>query len=266
MRRTLGLRGMFRFELLSVAYFLLLAAGATVAPVARRSAIRCATASLTTGLFVVLLSQTAPVEARFWSAHLFLALGYWIPSMLTAPPGETRFETWLRQSDEGWRRSIPRLTPAAMAVLELAYLSCYIVVPAAFVTAWAYGTIEQVDRYWVAVLLSGFACYGSLPWLVSRPPRMFGEPDGRRPATNVAAFNVSVLRRVSHELNTFPSGHVAVAIAVALTIAPVSRPAGVLFGMLAAGIAVGASVGRYHYGVDVVAGALVGVAAALISR
>jgi membrane-associated phospholipid phosphatase len=257
---------MLRFEWVAASYFLLLTAAAIVSPSTARRALRGATASLATGLLVVLLSQTAPVEARFWSAHLFLALGYWIPSMLTAPPGETRFETWLRQSDEGWRQSVPRLTPAAMAVLELAYLSCYFVVPAAFVTAWAHGTIEQVDRYWVAVLLSGFACYGSLPWLVSRPPRMFGEPDGRRPATNFAAFNVSVLRRVSHELNTFPSGHVAVAIAVALTIAPISKPAGVLFGMLAAGIAAGASVGRYHYGVDVVAGALLGVAAALISR
>jgi membrane-associated phospholipid phosphatase len=34
--------------------------------------------------------------------------------------------------------------------------------------------------------------------------------------------------------------------------------------MLAAGIAAGAAVGRYHYGVDVIAGALVGIAATRI--
>jgi membrane-associated phospholipid phosphatase len=74
-----------------------------------------------------------------------------------------------------------------------------------------------------------------------------------------------VLRRVSHELNTFPSGHVAVATAVALTIFPVSRVAGVFFSIVAIGIAAGAAVGRYHYGVDAIAGVLVGIAAALIA-
>jgi membrane-associated phospholipid phosphatase len=81
----------------------------------------------------------------------------------------------------------------------------------------------------------------------------------------VAAFNMSVLRRVSHQLNTFPSGHVAVAISVALMMLQISRTAGVVFGMVAAGIAVGAALGRYHYGVDVVAGALVGIVAALVA-
>jgi membrane-associated phospholipid phosphatase len=256
---------MFRFEWVAAGYFVLLAAAAIGTPAMPPSRVRGAAASAAAALLIVLLSRTTPVEVRFWLAHLYLALGYWIPSMLTAPAGETRLETWLRQSDEGWRQLVPRLTRGTVAILELAYLSCYPVVPAAFVTAWALGTTEQVDRYWVAVLLSGFACYGSLPWLVSRPPRMFGEPDRSRPATSVSAFNVSVLRRVSHELNTFPSGHVAVAIAVALTMAPISPTAGAVFGMLAAGIAVGAAVGRYHYGVDVIAGALVGVTAALVS-
>jgi membrane-associated phospholipid phosphatase len=137
------------------------------------------------------------------------------------------------------------------------------VVPAAFVTVWLSGTTGQVDRYWVAVLVSGFVCYGSLPWLVSRPPRMFGELHASRPGRSVAAFNVSVLRRVSHELNTFPSGHVAVATAVALMLFPVSRAAGAVFGIVAAGIAAGAAIGRYHYGVDVIAGVLIGLAAAL---
>jgi membrane-associated phospholipid phosphatase len=256
---------MLRFEWVAAGYFVLLAAAAIVAPAMPRSRVRGAAASSAAALLIVLLSRTTPVEARFWLAHLYLGLGYWIPSLFTARGSDTPFETWLRQSDEEWRRFVPRLTAAAAAILELAYLSCYFVVPAAFVIAWVHGNTEQVDRYWLAVLLSGFACYGSLPWLVSRPPRMFGEPHASPPATSASAFNMSVLRRVSHELNTFPSGHVAVAIAVALTMAPISWTAGAVFGMLAAGIAVGAAVGRYHYGVDVIAGALVGIAAALIS-
>ena len=41
--------------------------------------------------------------------------------------------------------------------------------------------------------------------------------------------------------------------------------AGVLFGIVAVGIALGAAAGRYHYGIDVLAGALVGVAAAIVA-
>jgi membrane-associated phospholipid phosphatase len=81
----------------------------------------------------------------------------------------------------------------------------------------------------------------------------------------VASFNVLLLRRVSHQFNTFPSGHVAVATAVALAVFPVSRLAGVILGVIAAGIAAGAAAGRYHYGIDVVAGAGVGIVAAALT-
>jgi hypothetical protein len=254
---------MFDFEWVAAGYFVLLAAASTAAPTTPGRAVRGMAAASAAAILVVLVSRLGPVDARVWAGHLYLVLGYWVPSLLAASAGETRFETWLRESDEGWRRLVPRLTPVPTVILELAYLSCYAVVPAAFVIAWMHGTREQLDRYWVAVLVSGFACYGSLPWLVSRPPRLFGESPGSR--AGVAAFNVSVLRRVSHQLNTFPSGHVAVAIAVTLTILPVSRTAAVVFGILAAGIAVGAAIGRYHYGIDVVVGALVGVVAAFVS-
>jgi membrane-associated phospholipid phosphatase len=89
--------------------------------------------------------------------------------------------------------------------------------------------------------------------------------DHRAPQRGVASFNTSVLRTVSHQFNTFPSGHVAVATAVALTVLPVSIGAGALFGIVAVGIALGAAAGRYHYGIDVLAGALVGVAAAIVA-
>jgi membrane-associated phospholipid phosphatase len=87
----------------------------------------------------------------------------------------------------------------------------------------------------------------------------------RIPQRGVASFNASILRTASHQFNTFPSGHVAVAIAVALSVLPVWRAAAVIFGVIAAGIAVGAAIGRYHYGIDVLVGALVGVAAAMLA-
>jgi membrane-associated phospholipid phosphatase len=73
-----------------------------------------------------------------------------------------------------------------------------------------------------------------------------------------------VLARVSHQLTTFPSGHVAVSIAAALALIPVSVGAAVVSGVTAAMIAVAAVAGRYHYAVDVVLGALVGTATYLL--
>ena len=254
---------MFRFESVAAGYFLLLAIGAARAPVPPRRAARGAATAVAAAILVVVASRTLPGDARLWLAHLYLVLGYWIPSVLTAFTVETRFEAWLRRHDMAWRSYMRPPSPVAAGVLELAYLGCYVVVPAAFVTVWTYAARDQVDRFWVAVLVAGFACYATLPWLVSRPPRMFEER--RTPQRGVASFNTSVLRTVSHQFNTFPSGHVAVATAVTLTLLPVSIGAGVLFGIVAVGIALGAAAGRYHYGIDVLAGALVGVAAAIVA-
>jgi membrane-associated phospholipid phosphatase len=112
----------------------------------------------------------------------------------------------------------------------------------------------------MVVLAAGFACYGALPWLVSRPPRVtFSE---KVPPRGVARVNALVLDRLSHQLNTFPSGHVAVSVASALSVWAVSPPAGAVIGVIALGVSVGAITGRYHYVVDVIVGMAVGVLSA----
>ena len=67
---------------------------------------------------------------------------------------------------------------------------------------------------------------------------------------------------MSHRLNTFPSGHVAVSVASALRLWSVSPAAAMVVGAIACGVAIGAVTGRYHYVVDVLAGAVVGVLSA----
>jgi membrane-associated phospholipid phosphatase len=228
-------------------------------------AVRGGAASIAAALVVVVTSQAFSIDVRACVALFYLPIGYWLPAFLTPAPHDSRFERWLRRHDIAWRRAVGSLPAAAAALLDLAYLACYLVVPLAFVIVWSAGTLQQVDRFWTAVLLSGFACYITLPWLVSRPPRIVDRDHAPPARASLASFNVSLLRRVSHDLNTFPSGHVAVATAVALTVFPVSRGAGIAFGIAAIGIAVGAAVGRYHYGVDVLLGALVGVAAATLA-
>ena len=250
----------FRFESLAAAYFLLVALGATLAGASLQRTVRAIGTAALLVIIVVAASRTVPDDGRLWLPHLYLVAGYWLPAMLISSPTPSRFETWLRRHDETWRRRIGTVPPFARWLLEASYLACYVVVPLAFSVVWTRGTTQQVDRFWVTVLLAGFACYFTLPWLVSRPPRVFAEhtPD----ATDVASFNVVLLRTISHQFNTFPSGHVAVATAAALAVCPVWPLAGVIFGAVAACIGAGAAVGRYHYGIDVVVGVLVGILAA----
>jgi membrane-associated phospholipid phosphatase len=141
----------------------------------------------------------------------------------------------------------------------MAYLLCYPLVPAAFLIVWLGGSPGEVARFWVAVLLAGYACYATLPWLVSRPPRLV---TGAAATCDLGAVNAFVLGHVSHQMNTFPSGHVAVSLAAAAAIWPVSPIAGLTVGVIAGAVAMGAVSGRYHYVVDVVAGVAVAVVAA----
>jgi membrane-associated phospholipid phosphatase len=190
-------------------------------------------------------------------------LGYWIPAILTPAKPDPAFEAWLRQTDASWGLASPRVPQWLRQPLELAYLLCYPLVPASFAVVRVVGDQTDIERFWLAILLAGYACYATVPWLVSRPPRLMAASTELGGA--LASLNTRVLGRVSHQLTTFPSGHVAVATAAALTVWPVSRPAGAAIAVVAAGIAAGAVAGRYHFAVDVVLGAVVGVVAVLVS-
>jgi membrane-associated phospholipid phosphatase len=252
------------FELLVLGYcFGMVAAGAaTQRPGARALALAGAVTA------VVLIAASGRLEAiRSWLPHGYLVAGYWIPAlMVDSRRGElaapTRFEGWLRRIDGACRARLPDL-PAVVAMLaELAYLFCYPLVPLSFVVIWLQGSPADVGRFWLSVLGAGCACYASLPWLLSRPPRI-AAPSGSSPA-GVRMLNVFLLDRVSHGWITFPSGHVAVAFAAAWSVAHVSAPMGAVIGVVAAAVAAGAIAGGYHYAIDVAAGLAVAAAAAMI--
>ena len=253
---------MFPFERVAAAFFTALALAAL--------GLRHRPAAWSAGLLALLLvvtiaaasrAQQAPL--RDWLGHLYLVGGYWIPALLARGATGMRFEAWLAATDRPWRAAATTLPRWVAELCELAYLLCYPLVPAAFTIVWLRGSAAEVDRFWVGVLGAGFASYGSLPWLVSRPPRLVIGDSHR--VIGVARVNTAVLSRVSHQLNTFPSGHVAVAIAAALSVWPVMPLAGAAFGMIALGVAIGAVTGRYHYVLDVVTGAMAGVISAAIA-
>jgi membrane-associated phospholipid phosphatase len=253
---------MLPFERMAAAFFTALA----VAALALRGRPSAWSAGLFSTLLVVTIlaaSRTAAPPLRDWLGHLYLVGGYWIPALLARGATGVRFERWLAATDVRWRSSVRVLPRWVAETCELAYLLCYPLVPVAFAIVWLRGSAADVNRFWVAVLAAGFASYGSLPWLVSRPPRLIAA-DGRR-VSRMARVNAAVLNRVSHQLNTFPSGHVAVAIAAALSVWPVMPLPAIAAGVVAIGVAVGAVTGRYHYVVDVITGTIAGGLAVAVS-
>ena len=249
------------YEWVAVAYFVGLSLAAGVCRLPRQRRLVTSATGMAIALVVAVVAATGSDVLRAWAPHMYLVAGYWLPAMLAPRPAvATRFERWLVRIDADF---MLRAAPAAPAqVTELAYLLCYPLIPAAFTVVWARGDAADVTRFWVAVLVSGYACYASLPWLVSRPPRL-RDQDGRS-ANQVGEINVFVLRRVSHELNTFPSGHVAVSCAAAAMLAAVSPAMALVFGVITMLIAVGAVTGRYHYVTDVVFAFAVAVVAIAI--
>lgn len=252
------------FELLAVAYFVVVLAAAPRVAARRRGVLYvCGAVAL-----IIVARFTLPWTARAWLAHAYLVLGYWIPAAFVGTPNAA-FERWLARADAhvgAWLVPGTYLVPASRLLLELAYLCCYPLVPAGFIVVWLFGSAEDVNWFWTVVLASGYACYISLPWTAARPPRLAEPRDGAPLPRGLTALNVAVLGRVSHQLVTFPSGHVAVAVAVAIATWRVWPAAGVTFGVLALLIAAAAVAGRYHYAIDVLCGLIVGAVIPFVAQ
>ena len=251
------------FEAVVIVYLTFFAIAAPFARVAplKRVAAAIGAAAMATGVYVV--TQVLPIEIRLWLPFLYIAIGYWIPVPLVPSTTGGTFEAWLRRTDAALRRRVSRLPRWPAWGLELGYLACFPLVPVSFAVVSIAGSPDDVARYWLGVLLAGYACYITLPWLVSRPPRLLEESVADVPLGGITRLNRFVLGHVSHRLNTFPSGHVAVSVAAAIGAGHTSPLAGVVFGAVAAAVAVGAVAGRYHYLLDVVVGAAIGAAVSL---
>jgi hypothetical protein len=205
--------------------------------------------------------------ARDWLPALQILIGYWLSGAFFVRPMphiEARLAAWdillfQRLGGASLVRHAPRWL---LEYLELAYLTVYVVVPFGFGVVYCFAPERPVDPYWTIVLVSELACYGTLPWVQTRPPRALDQEMAIewRPAF-VRRLNVLVLRRGSVQANTIPSGHAAGACATALAAGTFVPGSFLPLGVLAASITIASVVGRYHYAADAVLGALVAVAA-----
>ena len=208
----------------------------------------------------VLLAQlrlsTSLQIVREWVAGVYLMQGYWLCGLFFTRPMRAverrllAFDTWLF-SRRGIRWFVSQAPRLAVSYFELTYLLTYPFVPACFGLFLVLGGRAHTDAFWTAVLTAAFGCYGVLPWVQTRPPR--GPVEHARPDARdfrVRRINVAVLRYVSVQVNTFPSGHASMSLAAALAVASVNVAIGAPLVAVALSIVVATVLGRYHYTVD----------------
>jgi hypothetical protein len=236
----------------------------------RRGVVSAAVTVMAVILLLASLNGQTADTLRDWMPLMYLLAGYWLPARLVVGP-LPGFEQKLMALDrrcfgrDGLTRFNTRAPRWLLDCLELSYLFCYPMVPLGFASQYLHGCGGRADRFWTAVLVAAFFCYGLLPWFPTRPPRAVEALPPGRPS-EVRELNLRILGRASHQLNTFPSGHAAASVAVALAVAPCWPVAGLVFGVLALGIIAGSISGRYHYAADAVTGLIVAVIAFEISR
>jgi membrane-associated phospholipid phosphatase len=222
--------------------------------------------------FVLLLSR-APREAewRDWLPYPLSLLCYreagWLMSVIQPHDLERKWIVWDRLVLGVWhgRDAIESLGPVIPTVLEAAYLSVYVIGPLAVGALYVLRRREEADRMWVAFLLGLMLSYAQFPFWPSEPPRtMFPGWDLPSFLTPLRRLNLFLVGNYGIHSSVFPSAHVSGAVAAALMLrrlVPERRWVGDALLAIAILIAVATVYGRYHYFVDAVSGAAVGVVA-----
>jgi membrane-associated phospholipid phosphatase len=193
---------------------------------------------------------------RDWLPVAFIPLAYWQTGQFVLPLNQS-FQSMLESFDRKYLR--PGLPPLSW-LLELAYLFCYPLVPLGLVVLYFSGMGRFAEEFWNVVLPPAYACYATFPFVQTLPPRAIERDVPWQPRqTSLRRLNLFVLRHLSIQANTFPSGHVAASLALSFELLSHNFAAGLIFLVLSICVAAGAFFGRYHYGIDVLLGALLAV-------
>ena len=220
----------------------------------------------------VLLAETilpsrSAVLVRDWLPVGMMLLAYRQGGHFFTRPN-ARLQGWLERLDERWLgRVLPYFTRPSPAgtYLETAYLACYWMIPSALAVLYVGNARDAVEEFWSVVLPAGFVCYGMVPFFQTLPPRAKEEEQRFGSAPGILRrVNLGVLSHGSIRANTFPSAHVAAPLAASLVVLRHVPAGGAVLLWLSLSIAVAAVLRRYHFALDVLAGAAVAAAFLLL--
>jgi membrane-associated phospholipid phosphatase len=229
-------------------------------PQARRALIT--SVSIVILAVIVAVATYAPPFGRDWAPFLYVSVAYYLSGYLFIAPS-AHLEAWLLKWDHRWlgdpTTRFARWPWWLVAWLDIIYMLCAPLLPGGFaILAWT-GHSSQANRYWTMVLAADMGAFAPLSVFQTRPPWQIERP-AVLAASRVHQLASYVVKNATTGVNTFPSGHVAVTLAVAFGVMSTLPLVGAGLLVCAASIAVACVVGRYHYTVDVFAGAALGLA------
>jgi membrane-associated phospholipid phosphatase len=165
-------------------------------------------------------------------------------------------------SREWWQRMPSRFLSA---LLHAAYLSYYAIVSApALYLAWR-GELASVRRFVLVVMITFVLCYlVFLFFPVAGPYYAFPPPPDWFTDNLPARLVYGALASGSSYGAAFPSSHVAAAVAATLNAARISRSMGLVLLPFTALLTIGVVYCQMHYGVDALAGLVVGGLVAVV--
>jgi membrane-associated phospholipid phosphatase len=166
------------------------------------------------------------------------------------------------QPSLAWIRHQP--WPAWSTVMHGAYLSYYVILAAAPGVLWLTRRREAARRTLLLVMTTFYICYVAfLLFPVAGPRYLFPLAQNEATAVPLAVFTHRLVAGGSAWGTAFPSSHVAVAVVAAWCAWRSLRPLGAMLLPAAALLALGTVYGQFHYAVDALAGAALGVLALL---
>jgi membrane-associated phospholipid phosphatase len=249
-------------EWIALLYFAAMTVLAWVRPLPAARRLQITASGLTMCGAIVWLSRDGATFVRDWAPAAYIAAGYYLSGRFFVRPSPA-IEHWLMS----WDRHLlgdpttrfARWPAPLLAYLELVYMGCVLLVPAGFALLAATGRAALADRYWTMVLSAEFGAFVPLAVVQTRPPWAV-ERTAALPDQVVHRFTARMVRALTINANTFPSGHVAGSLAVAFALLGPMPWAGAVCLLLAISISVACVVGRYHYVVDAVTGAALALA------
>jgi membrane-associated phospholipid phosphatase len=247
-------------EWVALLYFIYLAVVCWLRPLAPSRRLIITTVSVVLVAAIWITAAVAPPFVRDWAPFLYVSVGYYLTGFLFVAPS-LALEAWLLKWDHRWlgdpTTRFAKWPWWVVAYLDVVYTLCFLLLPGGFAALALTGHSDRANRYWTMVLAADLGAFAPLSVFQTRPPWAL-EPAPTLRASGIHRLASYVVRNGTTGVNTFPSGHVAVTIAVAIGVISTLPVTGAILLCLAASIAVACVVGRYHYAVDVLAGAALG--------
>jgi membrane-associated phospholipid phosphatase len=217
-------------------------------------------------------SHTWLTYVRDWIPQAAAILAYkqmgWFAAASHTPALEHEWIVWdrLLLDTLHLRAALESVGVVLPLLLELSYSLVYALPPLTMGVLYACGLRRRADTLLTIYLLGLLLSYGQFPFWPSEPPRtVFPGQDMPAIHTPVRDFNLWLVGGYGIHTSVFPSAHVSGAFAAAMAILhlmPQRRKLIAAYFIYAVLVALATIYGRYHYAVDAVAGAAIGLMAA----